>query len=83
MRTNIEIDDKLMAKAMRFSETKTKKAVVEQAMRTYVRLGEQRGILALRGTVKWEGDLERSRLDETTEMVGILGAKPRRSRRSA
>jgi Arc/MetJ family transcription regulator len=36
MRTNIDIDDKLMAEAMKASGLKTKKAVVELAMRQFV-----------------------------------------------
>ena len=43
MRTNIEIDDKLMAKAMKASrlETKTKKAVVEEALELLVKSRSQ------------------------------------------
>ena len=57
MRTNIDIDDDLMAKAMAASEETTKKAVVESALRLMVRLKAQEGIKKLRGKVKWEGDL--------------------------
>ena len=62
MRTNIDIDDDLMAKAMAASEETTKKAVVESALRLMVRLKAQEGIKKLRGKVKWEGNLEESRL---------------------
>ncbi len=57
MRTNIEIDDKLMRRAMRVSGAKTKKNAVEEAMRLTVRLDRQAGILELFGKVRWEGDL--------------------------
>jgi Arc/MetJ family transcription regulator len=61
MRTNIEIDDKLMAQAMRASGASTKKAVVEEALRMLVRTRSQASIRELFGTVEWEGDLKRSR----------------------
>ncbi len=61
MRMNIEIDDKLMAQAMRASGAATKKAVVEEALRMLVRTKSQASIRSLRGKVKWEGNLDVSR----------------------
>jgi len=61
MRTNIEIDDKLMAQAMRATGAPTKKAAVEEALRMLVRTKSQASIRKLRGTAKWEGNLEESR----------------------
>ena len=61
MRTNIDIDDKLMAQAMRASGKPTKRAVVEEALALLVQLKRQAGIRSLRGKVQWEGDLEKSR----------------------
>lgn len=57
MRTNIVIDDDLIREAMRLTGLKTKRAVVEHALRTIVRLNRQRSVLALEGAVTWEGDL--------------------------
>jgi Arc/MetJ family transcription regulator len=63
MRTNIEIDDKLMKKALRASGEKTKKGVVEAALQLLVKLKQQeRALQELRGAAKWEGDLEQSRI---------------------
>jgi Arc/MetJ family transcription regulator len=63
MRTNIEIDDRLMKKVMRGSGTRTKKAAVETAMRLYVQLQDQEKALnQLWGAAQWEGNLEESRL---------------------
>jgi Arc/MetJ family transcription regulator len=62
MRTNIEIDDKLMQQVMKKTGAPTKKAAVEAGLRLQLRLERQKGILALVGKVKWEGDLEQSRL---------------------
>jgi Arc/MetJ family transcription regulator len=61
MRINIEIDDKLIAKAMKCSGAQTKKAAVEQGLRLLVKLHSQTSIRKLRGKVKWEGDLNQSR----------------------
>ena len=62
MRTNIEIDDQLVSKAMRSSGARTKKAVVEAGLRLLVKTHAQRAIRRLRGKVQWEGDLNESRL---------------------
>ena len=62
MRTNIEIDDKLMRQALRVSGARTKRAVVEDALRLLVRTKEQAGLRRLRGRVRWSGDLNASRL---------------------
>jgi len=58
MRTNIEIDDKLMKRAMRSAKTRTKRETVEKGLQTLIRLKRQEGIRRFRGKVKWEGDLE-------------------------
>jgi Arc/MetJ family transcription regulator len=61
VRTNIEIDDELMQQAMRSSGARTKKAVVEAALRLLVKTHAQTGIRRLRGKVQWHGDLNKSR----------------------
>jgi Arc/MetJ family transcription regulator len=61
MRTNIEIDDELLAEAQRVAGTATKRATVHYALEELVRRKERRAVLELRGTVDWEGDLEESR----------------------
>lgn len=62
MRTNIEIDDDLMRQAMRASGARTKRAAVEHALRLLVKTRAQAGIRRLRGKVRWQGDLNASRL---------------------
>ena len=61
MRTNIEIDDRLMEEAMRRAKTKTKRETVEQGLRMLIRIKEQAGIRKFRGKVKWEGNLDELR----------------------
>ena len=61
MRTNIEIDDDLLREARRLSGLKTKRAVVEAALRMFVRVKRQTDILDLAGKVHWEGNLDAMR----------------------
>ena len=61
MRTNIEIDDKLMKQAMKASGVATKKAAVEAGLALLVSIRAQEGIRELFGKVQWEGDLAWSR----------------------
>ncbi|MBG7605644.1 MAG: type II toxin-antitoxin system VapB family antitoxin [Actinobacteria bacterium] len=61
MRTNIDIDDKLLADAQRVAGTSTKKATVEAALSELVRRQQRQQVRELFGTVEWEGDLESER----------------------
>ena len=63
MRTTIEIDDKLIRMAMKLARTKTKRETVEEALNLLVRLRKQERIRSLRGTVRWEGNLDEMRRD--------------------
>jgi Arc/MetJ family transcription regulator len=65
MRTNIEIDDKLMKEAMRSANTRTKRETVEAGLRTLIRLKRQEGIRRLRGKIRWEGNLDELRRGRT------------------
>jgi Arc/MetJ family transcription regulator len=67
MRTNIEIDDRLMRDAMRSSGARTKRAAVEEGLRLLIRTRNQKSIRRLRGKVTWDGDLETSRRARVTE----------------
>ncbi len=67
MRTNIEIDDQLVDQAMRSSGARTKRAVVEAALRLLVQTHAQTAIRRLRGKVQWEGDLHESRLSRVQD----------------
>lgn len=64
MRTNVEIDDDLMNKALKVSHLKTKKAAVEEGLKLLVQRKKQENIKNLRGRLHWKGDLEDMRSDE-------------------
>ena len=51
MRTNIEISDDLMAKAQKLGNIKTKKGIVEEALRLYITIENQRKLSALKGKI--------------------------------
>lgn len=64
MRTNIVIDDKLMADALKASGARTKREAVELGLKTLLQLNRQSELRRLRGKVKWEGDLDAMRRDK-------------------
>ena len=54
MRTNIVIDDQLMAHAMKAGGFKTKKDAVEEGLRLIARRKTYDGLLSLRGKLQWD-----------------------------
>jgi Arc/MetJ family transcription regulator len=63
MRTNIVIDPRLIAEAMRLSGARTMRQAVEESLRLMVRLKKQERLRTLRGRLRWQGDLESMRRD--------------------
>ena len=63
MRTNIEIDDKLMKGALRATGARTKREAVELGLKTLVQLRAQEKARALKGKITREGDLNAMRTD--------------------
>ena len=63
MRTNIVIDDRLMADALEATGARSKREVVELGLRTLVQLKQQERIRGYRGKLRWQDDLERMRTD--------------------
>ena len=64
MRTNIEINDRLMRDTLKVTGLKTKREAVDLALHTLLRLKKQEEIRKLRGKIDWQGDLEAMRLDK-------------------
>lgn len=61
MRTNIEIDDALIAEALELSGLTTKKAVVELALRELIDYHSRRRALDELTGMGWDGDLDEMR----------------------
>ncbi|MBX9879482.1 MAG: type II toxin-antitoxin system VapB family antitoxin [Candidatus Obscuribacterales bacterium] len=60
-RTNIELDEKLVKKAMKLTRLSTKKELVNYALAELVRQNELKGLLDLEGKIQWVGDLAKMR----------------------
>jgi Arc/MetJ family transcription regulator len=67
MRMNIAIDDDLIARALEATGLKSKREVVEEGLRTLIRLHGQRDSLGLAGKVRWSGDLNETRQGRNIE----------------
>ncbi|MCX6349695.1 MAG: type II toxin-antitoxin system VapB family antitoxin [Candidatus Aureabacteria bacterium] len=63
MRTNVVIDDRLMARVLRSSGCRTKRAAIETGLRLLVQVSSQKKLRDLKGTIPWEGNLEEMRRD--------------------
>ena len=61
MFTSLDINEELFMKAWKLSGIKTKKGLIEEVLRTYVRLHEQAQVRSLRGKLAWKGDLDEIR----------------------
>jgi Arc/MetJ family transcription regulator len=61
VRTNVVLDEALVRKAMELSGIKTKREVIEEALRRFVQLHEQDRVWELFGAIEWEGDLNEMR----------------------
>lgn len=62
MRLNIVLDDELVERAKKLTGIKTKREVVQVALRMLILEREQAGIHNLRGKLRWEGNLDDQRL---------------------
>jgi len=64
MRTNIELNDELVKKAMAISQLKTKKEVVERALQDYVDNHSRLNLLDLKGQIKFAEGYDHKALRE-------------------
>jgi len=64
MRTNIVIDDELMANALQLTGLRTKREAVELGLKALIKLKKQENIKQFRGKLNWQGDLDELRLDD-------------------
>jgi Arc/MetJ family transcription regulator len=76
--TNIDLDEALIAEAMRLTGVNTKKEVVHLGLRELIRLARLQGAREHRGKFHWQGDLEKMRDEEAHG----LGRSPRRHKRA-
>jgi len=60
-RTNLDLDDRLIEAGLRITKCKTKKELVNLALKELVSKKGRKGLLELEGKVVWEGDLSQLR----------------------
>ena len=60
-RTNVVLDDKLVAECQKATGIKTRRALIDHALHELLRRERQKEVLDLKGTVRWEGDLAKWR----------------------
>ena len=82
MRTNIDIDEDLMAEAMKAGPYKTKKDAVEADLKLLARQAAYREILKWRGKLKWEGDesIDWTKPADSSAALVVLEPAPRKYR---
>lgn len=61
VRTNIVLDTHLLNRGLELTGLKTRRELVDLALRELVRHEQQKRLLELKGQIDWEGDLEAMR----------------------
>ncbi len=61
MRTNIDIDDKLLKEAMKYVKLSSKKDLVNYALDELIRLEKRKELMSLKGKINWKGNLDEMR----------------------
>ena len=64
MRTNIDLDEKIMSEALRLSKAKTKKELIHQALREFVENRRRLNLLDLEGKIKFAEGYDHKRMRE-------------------
>jgi len=67
MRTHIDLDENLIAQVVAMGHFRTKKAAIHAALIEFAKTLKRQQLLALRGKIAWEGDLNQLRATRNTE----------------
>ncbi len=65
LRTNIEIDEKLVSEGLKLTHLKTKKDLVNYALKELVSKKKRKKLIEMRGKVEWTGNLSEMRKSRT------------------
>ncbi len=65
MRTNIDIDDELMEEAFSVTKVRTKKELIHEALREFIRLKKRKDLTELAGFIDFNTDYDHKKLRET------------------
>ena len=63
VRTNVVLDRDLVARGLEATGLRTRRELIDHALRELLRHRDQRRILELKGRIEWHGDLEEMRRD--------------------
>ena len=72
MRTNVEVDINVLQQVQTLGNFGTKKAAIQAALIDYLNVLKRQQLLALRGKVAWQGDLESLRRDRVNSNSGVV-----------
>jgi Arc/MetJ family transcription regulator len=62
MRTNIDIDDALLKEAFSFSNAKTKKDLIHEALVEFIRLKKRKDLTELAGRIRFSQNYDHKKL---------------------
>jgi Arc/MetJ family transcription regulator len=65
MRTNIDIDDALLEEAFSVSAVRTKKELIHEALKEFIRLKKRKDLTELAGLVQFSNDFDHKKVRET------------------
>jgi Arc/MetJ family transcription regulator len=71
MRTNVEINETVLQQVQTLGNFSTKKAAIQAALIDYLNVLKRQQLLALRGKVAWQGDLDSLRHDRVNSSSGV------------
>ena len=57
IRTNVVLDEKLVKAALKVTKLKTRRSLIDYALRELLRHEKQQELLNLKGKIHWQGDL--------------------------
>ena len=66
-RTNVVLDEDVIEAGLELTGLKSRRALIDYAIRELLRRGSQRKVLELKGTVRWEGNLSAMRQKRVLE----------------
>lgn len=64
-RTNVELDENLVNDCVKITGIKTRKALIDHALRELLRHERQLELLKLKGNISWVGNLDEWRQDRS------------------
>ncbi|VAX26752.1 hypothetical protein MNBD_NITROSPIRAE01-256 [hydrothermal vent metagenome] len=67
MRTNVDINDDLLEEAFSLSRVRTKKDLIDEALREYIRLKKRKDLTELAGSIQFRRGYDHKKLRKTRE----------------